>query len=164
MSYKSGMDDYTLSHYAADYAPATPSRQSSIPMTPVGLRSDDEFSMPSTYESPVGDRSTESLLGKVGKTAAYLVNSTRNEKSPTLHSPFPSRAARRVTASDIASPNDVDNWSIRSYESDGQSNKSESNHPLYRGWNESGPELRRPEPPVEEGSARRERLSLPFFS
>lgn len=164
MSYKSGMDDYTLSHYGRDYGPATPSRQSMIPMTPVGQRSDDEFSMPSTYESPADERSTESLLGKVGKTAAYLMSPTHNERSPTLRSPFPSRAARRVTASDIASPNDVDNWSIRSYESDGKSNKSQSNHPLVRGWNESGPELQRPEPPVEDGSARRERLSLPFFS
>lgn len=167
-------DDYSLSHYAADYGPGTPSRQHSVmmPMTPVGHRSssDDEFSMPdSYYESPVDGRSTESLLGRVGKTAAYLMNPTpprRNERSPTIHSPFPSRAARRVTAADIASPNEVDSWSIRSYESDANKSKnsSPSNHPLHRGWNESGPELRRPQPPVEDGERRREKLSLPYFS
>ena len=169
-SYKSGaMDDYTLSHYAADYGPGTPSRQSSMPpMTPVGQRSsDDEFSMPDTYESPEDGRAIESLLGRVGKTAAYMMSpGPRNEPSPVLNgSPFPSRAARRVTAADIASPNEVDNWSIKSYESEDKSQKNTpSNHPLYRGWNESGPELRRPQPPVEDGESRRQKLSLPYFS
>lgn len=165
-SYKSStMDDYSLSRYGVDYGPPTPSRNSSIPMTPVGLRSDDEFSMPDDYDSAHTGRSSESLLGKVGKTATYLMSPMRKDRSPPVHgSPFPSRAARRVTAADIASPDEVDNWSIRSYETDVKDNKTPSDHPMYRGWNESGPELRRPQPPLDNGENRREKLSLPFFS
>merc|ERR1712028_5601 len=70
--------------------------------------------------------------------AAYLMspgNYDRGNNSPqgnqSLKSPIPSSAPRRVTASDIASPNDVDNWSI----DESCHTKTPSDHPLYREWN-----------------------------
>ena len=158
----SKFEDYSFSHYGGDYGPSTPSRQSSIPpMTPMSRRSVDEFGMPDTYDS-LHDKSRsdrESLLGRVGKTASYLM-SPKQKSNYSTKSPVPSRASRRVTAADIASPDDVDNWSIDSYESSEKS--SASDDLLYRGWNESGPEMRRPIP-SDPPASRREKLSLPFF-
>ncbi len=148
----SAFEDYSFSKYGGDYAPSTPSRKSSVPpMTPMSRMSGDEFSMPSGYES-VHERSNksghqqETLLGKFGN----LMNSKRQKPEK---SPVPTRAARRVTANDLASLDDVDNWSIDSYETDV---KSPTDGKLYRGWKESGAKDSAPK-------ARKEKLSLPYF-
>jgi hypothetical protein len=159
-------DDYSFSHYGGDYGPPTPSQQRSVPMTPVSGRTEDEFSMPSTYNDSAHEKQGETILGKVGKTAAYLMSPGRKQQKPyAVKSPIPSRAPRRVTASDIASPNDVDSWSINSYETGSPSQRTPSNHPLYRGWSEPGPEMRRPQVPRQDPpESRKEKLSMPFFS
>lgn len=130
-------DEYSYSNFSGDYdlsyAPSTPSRRTST---------GDEFSVTDTlgYDSSIHGR--ETLLGRVSKTvsqAAYLMtpgNSSQKQEEP-LKSPIPSSAPRRVTAADIASPRDLDNWSVRSYETRSPSRKSPSDHPLYREWNES---------------------------
>jgi len=148
-------DEYSFSHFAGDYGPGTPSRQSTIPpMTPLSGRSDNEFSMPS-YDSRGGDG--DSLLDRVGKKASNLMSPRNNSNPYALKSPIPSRAARRVTPGDIS---DDGSWSVESYETP---KKTPSNHPLYRGWNESGTEMRRPVP-TDPPAERKEKLSLPFFS
>ena len=162
-------ENYSFSHYSGDYGPPTPSQQRSIPMTPVSRRTEDEFSMPSHYTNSAHEKKGETLLGKVGKTAAYLMNPGRKQQEPyATKSPIPSRAPRRVTASDIASPrdpDDVDSWSIDSYETGSPSPRTPSNHPLHRGWSESGPEMRRPQVHGQDPPESREtKLSMPFFS
>jgi len=161
-------DDYSFSQYSGDYNPATPSRQSSVPMTPVSRQTDDEFSSPDTYDSAHEGR--ETLLGKVGKTASYLlspgINRQQRQQPYAVKSPIPRRAPRRITARDIASPNEVDSWSIQSYETGTPSVRTPSNHPLYRGWNETGSEMRRPQSPPGHKTSRssRENLTMPHFS
>lgn len=151
----SHFEEYSFSRYGGDYAPSTPSQKSSMPpMTPMSRMSGDEFSMPDGYDS-VHERSKsnhhqqESLLGKFGN----IMNSKRQKNMPEK-SPIPSRAARRVTANDLASLDDVDNWSIDSYETDV---KSPTDGELYRGWKES-PRGGDPAP-----QSRKDRLSLPYF-
>ena len=151
----SAFEDYSFSKYGGDYAPSvsTPSRKSSIPpMTPMSRMSGDEFSMPSGYDESIYERSNKSgqeqqtLLGKFGN----LMNSKRQKPEK---SPVPSRAARRVTANDLASLDDVDNWSIDSYETDV---KSPTDGELYRGWKETGAK-------DSASKARKQNLSLPYF-
>ena len=159
-------DTYSFSHYGGDYGPPTPSQQRSVPMTPVSRRTEDEFSMPSQYTDSAPEKRGETLLGKVGKTAAYLMNPGRKQQEPyATKSPIPSRAPRRVTASDIASPrdpDDVDSWSIDSYETGSPSPRMPSNQ---RGWSESGPEMRRPQVHGQDPpESRKAKLSMPFFS
>jgi hypothetical protein len=167
------MDEYSFSRYDGDYGPSTPSRNSSVPpMTPISRGTEDEFSMPSNYDSAHSSRFTstnsgrsDSLMGKIGS----LLNPP-GRKSRPANSPVPPLAPRRVTGNDIADPNDVDNWSIDSYETEVKSgksgkSKSPSNHPLYRGWNEAGPEMRRPQQaPAEPEETGKSKLFLPFFS
>lgn len=160
-------DDYSFSHYGGDYGPpATPSRHSSMPpMTPLSRRSGDEFSMPDNYDSVHERSGHESLRGKAAKAANYLMSPKQKRSNySSTKSPIPSRAPRRVTANDIASPHDdVDNWSIDSYES---SVESPSEHGLYRDFPGAGTEMRRPVPASDPPASnhRREKLSLPFFS
>mmetsp|Transcript_14741 Transcript_14741/g.33226 ORF Transcript_14741/g.33226 Transcript_14741/m.33226 type:complete len:181 (-) Transcript_14741:163-705(-) len=169
----------------------------------------DEFSMPDTYDSIHDGR--ETLMGRVSKTvsqAAYLMNpgNDRRQQQPSIKSPIPYKAPRRITAADIASPSVADSWSVQSYETKSPSKRSPStdvqsyrrsaesppgesfadpiqenfddeaetpakgspsNHTLFRGWSDSGPELRRPQSPpgkLMSEESRRENLFMPFFS
>jgi len=146
-------DDYTFSNYGKDYgAPATPSRHSSIPRTP--RRNDEEFSMPDDYDSNHETR-INTLLKKIETTAAYLTSPGKsNHSQGSIKSPIPSGAPRRVTSDDIASLGDLEDWSIKSY-------NSGSAHQLYRDAVRDA-EMRRPEPPGE--SPRKKTLSMPFFT
>ena len=147
-------DDYSFSKYGGDYGPSTPSRQSSVPpMTPHSRRTEkSEFSMPSNYDSG------HERGGMLGKWAAW------KKSNQSTKSPIPTGAPRRVTANDIASVDDDEDWSIDSYES---SVESPSDHKqLYRDFNGDGTEMRRPVPPSDPPASnhRREKLSLPFFN
>jgi len=151
-------DDYSFSNFDGDYepsayAPSTPSRRSVAR---------DDVSVTDTLGYD------ETLLGRVSKTvsqAAYLMTpgSTRVPESP--RTPIPSSAPRRITAADIASPRDMDNWSVRSFETKTPTRRSPSNHPFYREWNSSGPGLRmqRPDGKGTEESPSRKTLSIPRF-
>ncbi|VEU35418.1 unnamed protein product [Pseudo-nitzschia multistriata] len=159
-------DDYSFSNFEGDYepsicAPSTPSRRT---------YNGDEASMTDTlgYDSSAHSRS---LLDKVSNTvsqAASLLSpgNSSYKQQDASRSPIPSSAPRRVTAADIASPNDVDNWSIQSYQTKTPSRRSPSNHPLYRGWNDSGPELRMQKSEINdsEESPGRKRLNIPRFT
>ena len=145
-------DDYSFSNVEGDYGPATPSRRTQISpsrrtMTPNG----DEFSMPDEDDTVHEDQTTfYSTVAKNVNHAASLM-SPGNSSHRSQKSPIPSSAPRRVTASDIASPNEVDAWSIRSYQT-----TSPSHHPLHREWSDTGGESSTP-------SSRR-KLAIPRFT
>ena len=151
------VDDYSFSNVEGDYGPMTPSHsrrsgavqqmitpsRRTMNSTTTGDGGGDDFSLLDAYDSAHHvDRTTSlNIIDRVSNgisQAAYLMspgNYDRGNNSPqgnqSLKSPIPSSAPRRVTASDIASPNDVDNWSI----DESCHTKTPSDHPLYREWN-----------------------------
>jgi len=135
------IDDYSFSNVEGDYGPMTPSRRALQSNSSPSRRTitsnggSDEFSIPDEYD----DSMNATLYSKVAKgvsKAAYLMSpgnsGSQNSRSSPMKSPIPSSAPRRVTASDIASPTEVDEWSIRSYQT-----TSPSHHPLHREWSDN---------------------------
>jgi hypothetical protein len=146
-------DDYSFSNVEGDYGPTTPSRRTQIssPSRRTMTSNGDEFSMPDEDDTVHEDQTT--FYSKVAKNVNHAANlmSPGNSSHNSQRSPIPSSAPRRVTASDIASPNEVDAWSIRSYQT-----TSPSHHPLHREWNDTGAESITPSP--------RRKLSIPRFT
>eukprot|EP00536_Pseudo-nitzschia_multiseries_P005726 jgi/Psemu1/285981/fgenesh1_pg.112_\ len=158
-------DDYSFSKFVGEYdpsnyTPSTPSRRTF---------NGDDVSVADTLRSDPSMHRGGTILGRVSKTvsqAAYRMSPGNTSQQQSPKTPVPSSAPRRVTAADIASPKDMDNWSIRSYQTKTPSRRSPSNHPFYREWNESDPVLRMQSSSGNdpEQSPRRKTLSIPRFT